>query len=134
VINRGGEIISPMEVEEAIISHPDVQACAAFAADHDVLQETVGIVIVAEPGRPRSLDLPTLHAYIAEKLATPKWPQCLVYMEGGLPKSHTNKLLRVKLGSRLGLPEFNDAMSYWERTFDADVSIIQVNSCRSGKP
>ena len=120
VINRGGEIISPMEVEEAVQSHPDVRACAAFAANHDVLQETVGIVIVPEPDRPRSLDLSTLHAFIADKLAQPKWPQCLVYMEGGLPKSHTNKLLRVKLGSRLGLPEFNDDMSPWARTFDAN--------------
>lgn len=111
-----------MEVEEAITSHPDVRACAAFAADHDVLQEVVGIVIVPETAGPRSLDLPTLHAYIAEKLATPKWPQCLVFMEDGLPKSHTNKLLRVKLGSRLGLPEFSDTMSYWERTFEAKVS------------
>jgi acyl-CoA synthetase (AMP-forming)/AMP-acid ligase II len=99
-----------------------VRACAAFAADHDVLQEMVGIVIVPETGGPRSLDLPTLHAYIAEKLATPKWPQCLIFMDDGLPKSHTNKLLRVKLGSRLGLPEFSDSMSYWERTFEAKVS------------
>ena len=120
VINRGGEIISPMEVEEAVQAHPDVRACAAFAANHDVLQEIVGIVIVPEPDRPRSLDLPTLHTFIAEKLAQPKWPQCLVFMEGGLPKSHTNKLLRVKLGSRLGLPEFSDTMSPWERTFDAE--------------
>jgi acyl-CoA synthetase (AMP-forming)/AMP-acid ligase II len=81
VINRGGEIISPMEVEEAIQKHPDVNACAAFAAPHDILQEIVGIVIVPEPGRPRTLDLPSLHAFIADKLATPKWPQCLVYME-----------------------------------------------------
>ncbi|KAG7369620.1 AMP-binding enzyme [Nitzschia inconspicua] len=120
VINRGGEIIPPMEVEEACIVHPDIQACAAFAAAHDVLQETVGLVVVTRPGRPRSLDLPTLHAFIADKLATPKWPQCLIFMEGGLPKSHTNKLLRVKLGERLGLPEFSDSMSTWERTFEAD--------------
>jgi len=30
VINRGGETIAPMEVEEAVVSHPDVMACAAF--------------------------------------------------------------------------------------------------------
>jgi acetyltransferase-like isoleucine patch superfamily enzyme len=119
VINRGGEIIPPMEVEEAVISHPEIKACAAFSAAHDVLQETVGLVVVTEPGKPRTLDLPTLHAFVADKLATPKWPQCLVFMEGGLPKSHTNKLLRVKLGSRLGLPELSDTMSTTERTFEA---------------
>ena len=119
VINRGGEIIAPMEVEEAVLSHPDVLACAAFSAEHDVLQETVGIVIVTDPNKPRKLDLTTLQAHVADKLAAPKWPQCLVFMEGGLPKSHTNKLLRVKLGSRLGLPELNDNMSTWARTFEA---------------
>ena len=124
VINRGGEIIPPMEVEEALIGHPDILACAAFAARHDVLQETVGVVIVTHSGKARSLDLPTLHAYVADKLATPKWPQCLIFMEGGLPKSHTNKLLRVKLGDRLGLPEFSDNMTTWERTFEAPVSFV----------
>lgn len=117
VINRGGEIISPMEVEEAIVSHPDISTCCAFSAPHAVLQEVVGIVVVMAADRPR-LDLPALHEYLGERLAAPKWPQCLVFM-GGLPKSHTNKLLRVKLGSRFGIPELNDDMPPFERTFEA---------------
>jgi acyl-CoA synthetase (AMP-forming)/AMP-acid ligase II len=119
VINRGGEIISPMEVEEAIVAHPDVDACVAFSTAHSVLQEVVGLVLVMTPGRPR-LDLPTLHEYLGQgRLAAPKWPQCLVHMDGGLPKSFTNKLLRVKLGKRLSLPELNDNMYPIERTFQA---------------
>jgi acyl carrier protein len=106
-----------MEVEEEVASHPDVVACAAFSASHDVLQEVVGIVIAPKSGRPR-LDLPSLHAYLGDRLAAPKWPQVLVFLEGGLPKSHTNKLLRVKLGQRFCLPELNDSMSSVERTFE----------------
>ena len=34
VINRGGEIIAPFEVEEAVTQHPDVVTCAAFRAAH----------------------------------------------------------------------------------------------------
>jgi len=117
VINRGGEIISPMEVEESVTSHPDIDSCAAFSALHDVLQEVVGIVVVMKAGRPR-MDLATLHGYLSDRLAAPKWPQCLVFMES-LPKSQTNKLLRVKLGSRLQLPEFSDDMNTTERTFEA---------------
>jgi len=116
VINRGGEIISPMEVEEAVSSHPDILACAAFSAKHDVLQEVVGIVLVMKAHRPR-LDLMSLHAHLGARLAAPKWPQCLVFLDG-LPKSHTNKLLRVKLGSRFCLPELNDAMAPIQRTFE----------------
>jgi acyl-CoA synthetase (AMP-forming)/AMP-acid ligase II/acyl carrier protein len=117
VINRGGEIISPMEVEEAVSSHPDIDSCAAFSAAHNLLQEVVGICVVMRSGRPR-LDLPSLHEYLGTRLAAPKWPQCLVFMDD-LPKSHTNKLLRVKLGSRLNLPELTDDMSPLERTVEA---------------
>jgi acyl-CoA synthetase (AMP-forming)/AMP-acid ligase II/carbonic anhydrase/acetyltransferase-like protein (isoleucine patch superfamily) len=118
VINRGGEIISPMEVEEEVSNHPTVDACLAFSAPHAILQEIVGIVIVPKPGVPK-LDLPTLHAFLQERLATAKWPQCMVYMDA-LPKSHTNKLLRVKLGQRLNLPEMNDGMFPVERTYEAN--------------
>lgn len=117
VINRGGEIIAPMEVEEAVTQHPEVIACAAFSAPHNVLQEVVGLAVVTK--RPRRLDLASLHEFLGDKLANPKWPQCLVFMDGGLPKSHTNKLLRVKLGARLGLPELSDNMTPLERTWEA---------------
>ena len=49
VINRGGEIISPMEVEEAIIDHPAVTACVAISATHSVLQECVGLLLMSAP-------------------------------------------------------------------------------------
>ena len=77
----------------------------------------MGIVVVMKAGRPR-VDLATLPVYLRELLAAPKWPQCLVFM-GSIPKSHTNKLLRVKLGTRLQLPELSDDMNTAERTFEA---------------
>lgn len=118
VINRGGEIISPMEVEEAINGHPSVRTCVAFSTQHSVLQEVVGILLVPEPNRPR-IDLPALHEYLGQgRLAAAKWPQCIVYVDA-VPKSHTNKLLRVKLGQRLCLPEINDSMYPIERTYQA---------------
>ncbi len=118
VINRGGEIISPLEVEEAVNAHPDVLTCVAFSTQHAVLQEVVGLILVPALNRPK-VDLPTLHSFLGEgRLAAPKWPQCLVYMNA-VPKSHTNKLLRVKLGKRLSLPELNDSMYAIERTFEA---------------
>ena len=118
VINRGGEIISPVEVEEAITGHSDVLACVAFSTQHSVLQEVVGLLLVPRPDRPR-LDLPSLHDYLGQgRLAAPKWPQILIYCDS-IPRSHTNKLLRVKLGKRLALPEINDSMNAIERTYQA---------------
>ena len=69
------------------------------------------------PCGPR-LDLSSLQEYVSNKLASPKWPQCLVFMDN-LPKSHTNKLLRVKLGTRLNIPKMNDDMLLIDRTFEA---------------
>lgn len=112
------QIIPPMEVEEAVSSHPDIVTCAAFSASHNVLQEVVGIVLVMKHDRPR-LDLVSLHRFLSDRLAAPKWPQCLVFLDS-LPKSRTNKLLRVKLGSRFGLPELNDDMPYLHRTFEGE--------------
>lgn len=117
VINRGGEIISPMEVEEEVRHHTLVKDCLAFSAPHDILQEIVGIAIVPNPNLPK-IDLTMMHEFLQERLAPAKWPQCLVFMDA-LPKSHTNKLLRVGLGQRLNLPEFNDGMHPIERTYEA---------------
>lgn len=118
VINRGGEIISPLEVEEAVNQHPDVAQSVVFSAAHDVLQEVVAVVLVMQPGRPR-LDLQSLHNFLSDHLTTAKWPQCIVFMDGGVPKSHTNKVLRVKLGERLSLPELTDKMTPLEKLFEA---------------
>lgn len=38
VINRGGEIISPVEIEDAVITHPSIDSAMAFSVPHDVLQ------------------------------------------------------------------------------------------------
>ena len=50
IINRGGEKISPAEVEEALLGHPDVEQAACFAVPHERLGEEVGAAVV-RPGR-----------------------------------------------------------------------------------
>jgi acyl carrier protein len=126
VINRGGEIISPIEVENAILSaarDPDsilygrISETLAFSAPHDVLQEVVGAVIVTVPGCTRP-DLRQVHEALGERLHQPKWPALLVYMDEGVPKS-SNKLQRIRLGQRLGLEILTDATPVAERHFEA---------------
>jgi acyl-CoA synthetase (AMP-forming)/AMP-acid ligase II len=62
VINRGGEIISPLEVEDAILSAAEdtssvlfgrITEALAFSMPHEVFQEVVGVVVVTSPGEPR---------------------------------------------------------------------------------
>ncbi|KAL4982610.1 hypothetical protein BDW68DRAFT_182381 [Aspergillus falconensis] len=126
VINRGGEIISPIEVENGILSaardpssilYGRVSEALAFSTPHDVLQEAVGAVIVSPPGKARP-DLRQLHEALGERLLQPKWPALLVYMDEGVPKSN-NKLQRIRLSQRLGLQTLTDSVPMAERHFEA---------------
>src|SRR5215831_5043493 len=50
IINRGGEKISPREVDEIIMEHPAVHQCVTFAMPHDMLGEDVAAAIVLRQG------------------------------------------------------------------------------------
>ena len=45
LLHRGGEIILPAEVEDAVGSHPSVHAAMAFPVQHDILQ--VRVIVLA---------------------------------------------------------------------------------------
>ncbi|KAL9570946.1 hypothetical protein ACKAV7_005283 [Fusarium commune] len=126
VINRGGELISPFEVENAIVTasrssdspiYGRVSQALAFSASHDVLQEVVAIVLVTPPNVPR-VDMRTLHGALKSSLQQAKWPVLITYMND-LPKNN-NKVLRIKLGQRLGLPSASDDTPYMGRHWDAN--------------
>ena len=77
IINRGGETISPMEVEGVLQQHEAVREVMCFATPHNQFQETIGAVVVVENGLPRP-DLHSLHHFLADRLHRSKWPQvCL---------------------------------------------------------
>ena len=50
LINRGGEKISPVEVERALVRHPDVTEAAAYAVPHSSLGEDVAAAVILRPG------------------------------------------------------------------------------------
>jgi acyl-CoA synthetase (AMP-forming)/AMP-acid ligase II len=51
IINRGGEVLSPLEIDAAVTEHPDVKQALSFGVKHSELGETVGLalVLVAQP-------------------------------------------------------------------------------------
>lgn len=125
VINRGGELISPFEVENAIMSAAmstgspisgRVSQALAFSAPHDVLQEVVAVALVTPANMPR-VDLKTLNSALRSSLQQAKWPALITYMDD-LPKKN-NKVLRIKLGQRLGLPDIDEDMPYLKRHWHA---------------
>lgn len=125
VINRGGELISPFEVENAIMRssmspesplHGRVTQALAFSVPHDVLQEVVAVVLVTPMNAPR-VDLKVLHAALRSSLQQVKWPVLITYMND-LPKKNS-KVLRVKLSQRCGIPELTDDTPYLSRHWQA---------------
>ncbi|KAJ1569041.1 hypothetical protein HK096_004423, partial [Nowakowskiella sp. JEL0078] len=117
VINRGGEIISPVEIEEAVVSHPRVKSCLAFVVPHEILQETIGILIVTDPSV-RKVDLIGVQRHVATTLHPSKWPQVIVHMSD-LPTNTTNKPLRINLAHRLGISKISDGLPVSARSFSA---------------
>ena len=117
IINRGGETISPFEVEETIVRHVSVKETIAFSVPHEQYQETVGCIVVTREGHQR-VDLPSLHRYLEGCLHRSKWPQVLVFMDA-LPKNQTGKLLRIRLAERFGMPSINEEASPLSRVFEA---------------
>ncbi|KAF7353532.1 Acetyl-CoA synthetase-like protein [Mycena sanguinolenta] len=127
IINKGGEVISPFEVEEAVVSAAKryVKMTLAFAIEHDVLQETIGVVIVPVPGKPR-IGLGQLQDLLRDHLHPSKWPFAIVYMDD-LPKNSAGKPLRIKLATRLGIGSLSDSVPAFHRHFEADVPDNQAS-------
>ena len=99
-INRGGEKISPREVEEVMLAHPSVAEAATFAMPSAQLGEDVAAAVVLRPGA--KVGEKELREFVTERLAYFKVPRRVLFMDE-LPKGPTGKLQRTGLAERLGL-------------------------------
>ena len=92
VIVRGGENISPGEIEDVLLSHPAIADAAAVAVPSTVWGEAVGIAIVVRPDKlPPSED--ELRALIRERLRSSRVPERIAVLDV-LPYNEMGKLLR----------------------------------------
>jgi len=100
IINRGGEKVSPLEVDDVLMDHPAVQQVVTFAMPHDKLGEEVAAAVVLRAGA--SVDEAGLRDFAAGRLAAFKVPRKVVFLDE-IPKGATGKLQRIGLAARLGL-------------------------------
>jgi len=100
IINRGGEKVSPREVDEVLMDHPAVAQVVTFAIPHDKLGEEVGAVVVLREGA--TLTEKELREFAATRLADFKVPRKVLFM-AEIPKGATGKLQRIGLAKKLGL-------------------------------
>jgi amino acid adenylation domain-containing protein len=98
VINRGGQQVSPVEVEEALLRHPDVLEAGAFATAHKTLGENVAAVVVLRPNS--TISTHSLRAFTRKRLAAYKVPG-LIRIVPEIPKGASGKIRRDLLAETL---------------------------------
>jgi oxalate---CoA ligase len=98
LINRGGEKISPAEIDQALLHHPAVAEAAAFGVPHQRLGEDVAAAVVLRAGSSAS---PTeLRQFLRGRLAPSKTPHRILIVDE-LPKGDTGKIQRAQLREAL---------------------------------
>ncbi len=100
LINRGGEKVSPIEVDTVIMDHQAVAQCLTFALPHPKLGEEVAAAIVLREGAAASET--EIREFAAKRLAPFKVPRKIVFLPE-IPKGATGKLQRIGLAEKLGL-------------------------------
>ena len=100
IINRGGEKISPREVDDVLMDHPAVQQVITFAMPHDKLGEDVAAAVVLREGA--NATEKELREFVSQRLADFKVPRKILFLDE-IPKGATGKLQRIGLAAKLGL-------------------------------
>ncbi|MGB3603635.1 class I adenylate-forming enzyme family protein [Gordonia sp. (in: high G+C Gram-positive bacteria)] len=103
IINRGGENVSSIEVEAALMAVPGVLEAAVIAVPDEVLGEKVGAVVYTDDA---NLDVNEVIAQVAEKIADFKVPQYVSVISEPLPRNPGGKIVKgqVRDAVRWGEP------------------------------
>ena len=100
IINRGGEKISPLEVDAVLLRHPEIAQIVCFAVPHDKLGEEIAAAAVLTEGS--TLSERDIRAFAAKHLVKFKVPKSVLILEE-IPKGATGKIQRIGMAEKLGL-------------------------------
>jgi acyl-CoA synthetase (AMP-forming)/AMP-acid ligase II len=95
MINRGGENVYCVEVENALAAHPAVGEVAVIGVPDEVMGEKVGAVVVLRPDG--QLDPQELAGFARGQLADFKVPQYVAVRQDPLPRNAGGKVLKPEL-------------------------------------
>ena len=102
MVDRGGEPVHCVEVEDAIVEHPDVVEVAVVGVSHPFLGEEVGVIVRTRPGA--ALVAEDLRTHLSPRLAHFKIPTVLTFRSEPLPRNAVGKVLKQPLRAELHLP------------------------------
>ncbi|MGJ4946786.1 amino acid adenylation domain-containing protein [Bradyrhizobium sp. HKCCYLS20291] len=100
IINRGGQKVSPKEVENALMGHPDVAEARVFPIPHTRLGEDVAAAVIARPQH--KIDVKKLRRFASERLARFKVPG-LIRVVAAFPADDQGDIARSELAGRLSI-------------------------------
>jgi acyl-CoA synthetase (AMP-forming)/AMP-acid ligase II len=89
LINRGGEKISPREIDEVLLAHPAVGEAVCFGVPHQTWGEEVAAAVVVK----QPITEQELLAYCKERLADYKRPK-QIFITETIPRTATGKIQR----------------------------------------
>jgi acyl-CoA synthetase (AMP-forming)/AMP-acid ligase II len=102
IINRGGEKVSPLEVDGVLMDHPAIAQCVSFAMPHPKLGEEVAAAVVLREGHAASEK--DIRDFAKSRMADFKVPRKVVILDE-IPKGATGKMQRIGMAEKLGLVE-----------------------------
>ena len=100
IINKGGEKISPLEIDNVLMNHPAIEQAVCFGYNDKMLGEDIATAIIVKEGKKCSED--DIKNYSKEKLAKFKIPKKIFFVNE-IPKGATGKLQRNVLAKSFGL-------------------------------
>ena len=108
VINTGGHLVSPFEVESALLEHPAVAESAVVAKPDFVNMEVVKAFVTLKPGfvASKDLDLEIMN-FVRKKLSPLAMPQEIEFIDN-LPKTRSGKIMRRILHAKEWGEEIGD--------------------------
>ena len=102
IINRGGEKVSPLEVDGVLMDFPAISQVVTFALPHPKLGEEVAAAVVLREGQEASER--DIRDFAANHMADFKVPRKVVILDE-IPKGATGKMQRIGMAEKLGLVE-----------------------------
>jgi long-chain acyl-CoA synthetase len=94
MIIRGGYNVYPREIEEVLMSHPDVSLAAVIGVPHESHGEEIKAVVIRTAGSTLTED--ELLAWGKEQMANYKYPRIIEFVDA-LPMTATGKILKREL-------------------------------------
>jgi acyl-CoA synthetase (AMP-forming)/AMP-acid ligase II len=107
MINRGGENVYPVEVENVIYLHQKVLEVAVFGVPDKVMGEKVAAAIVAVPGTTPTIE--EIKEFCSDKLAKYKIPEYVIFT-ASLPKNPGGKVIKEQLSKELSQKIINQQL------------------------